>query len=80
MSGSTIRKYPLALWFNGRRYTEVAIDPHYQAKHSESVTDDLILELRRNIAETGWRAERDGAGLTEIVCGNGGHILLQGLS
>lgn len=30
---------------NGRFYSEVIIDSHYEEKHSENITDELILSL-----------------------------------
>ena len=39
------RKYPLSVKVNGIRYDEVWIDRHYEAKHSETITDKLILLL-----------------------------------
>ncbi|HXH29355.1 MAG TPA: hypothetical protein VNJ01_00960 [Bacteriovoracaceae bacterium] len=30
---------------NGKIYSEVVIDPHYEEKHSEYITDELILDL-----------------------------------
>lgn len=42
MSGR--RSYSAELVVNGRRITEVVVDPHYEAKHSE-ISDELILKL-----------------------------------
>lgn len=39
------RSYPIKIEVNGRKIHEVVIDPHYEIKHSDSVNDDLILEL-----------------------------------
>ncbi len=30
---------------NGRIFSEVIIDPHYEEKHSDNITDELILSL-----------------------------------
>ncbi len=43
---------------NGIAIREVIIDPHYQEKHSESVNDDIILNLVR--ALHGKTFEPDG--------------------
>lgn len=42
------RTYNMVLTVNGRLITEVAIDPHYEKKHSD-LTDVLILELVRKL-------------------------------
>jgi hypothetical protein len=34
---------------NGRRITEVIIDPHYEIKHGTSVSDVLIVELVKEL-------------------------------
>ncbi|MCB0342885.1 MAG: hypothetical protein H6626_12615 [Pseudobdellovibrionaceae bacterium] len=49
------REYPLSLSINGRKIKKVVIDPHYEEKHSESINDELILELVKLL--DGSRAE-----------------------
>ena len=39
------RIYPASLIVNGRRIDRVIIDPHYEEKHSQSITDEIILNL-----------------------------------
>lgn len=39
------RSYKVALTVNDRRINEVVIDPHFEEKHAESISDDLILAL-----------------------------------
>lgn len=39
------REYSISVTVNGRRITKVVIDPHYELKHSDSVSDNLILNL-----------------------------------
>ncbi len=39
------RTYPVTLVVNDRLIHQVIIDPHYEEKHSESVTDEIILAL-----------------------------------
>lgn len=34
---------------NGIRISKVVIDPHYEEKHAESVTDEIILELVKTL-------------------------------
>ena len=38
-------RYPLLVCFNERIFRRVIIDQHYKKKHSDSVNDQLILEL-----------------------------------
>lgn len=39
------RVYPVDLLINGVRIDRVIIDPHYERKHSGSVSDEVILKL-----------------------------------
>lgn len=39
------RVYPTKIVINGRQLESVVIDPHYEEKHGDSVSDDIILEL-----------------------------------
>ncbi len=39
------REYGISIVVNFRRITKVIIDPHYEEKHAESITDDIILKL-----------------------------------
>ena len=41
------REYQIFLTINGRKITKVIIDPHYEIRHSDSITDDIILDLVR---------------------------------
>ncbi len=43
------REYPLKLNINGRVLEKVVIDPHYEEKHADSVTDETILALVRQL-------------------------------
>ena len=51
------REYPLSLRINGRMISKVIIDSHYEKKHSESISDKLILKLVELL--DGQRAEPD---------------------
>lgn len=42
-------EYPLELVINHKPITRVIIDQHYKLKHAESVTDEIILELVREL-------------------------------
>lgn len=39
------RTYPLEITINGCRLEEIVIDSHYEEKHSNSINDELILNL-----------------------------------
>ncbi len=39
------RIYKKELIINGRRLNKVVIDPHYEEKHADSITDEIILDL-----------------------------------
>ncbi|MGB0453470.1 MAG: hypothetical protein ACPGJV_07120 [Bacteriovoracaceae bacterium] len=39
------REYEVKLIVNGVLVSKVIIDPHYEEKHSESINDEIILEL-----------------------------------
>lgn len=46
MSRRQRRSYQIsAIVFNGKVYTEVIIDPHYELRHKDKINDDLILSL-----------------------------------
>lgn len=45
MSSVSRRIYPASLIINGRKLESVVIDPHYEEKHAESVSDEIILAL-----------------------------------
>ncbi len=46
---SVRKEYQLLVEINGRKLTRVVIDQHYQENHSESINDELILELVKSI-------------------------------
>lgn len=37
------REYDISIKFNFKRINKVIIDPHYEGKHAESITDEIIL-------------------------------------
>ena len=43
------RVYPTKLIINGRALEKVIIDPHYEEKHADSVSDEIILALVKNL-------------------------------
>lgn len=43
------RVYPLKLNINGRQLEQVIVDPHFEEKHADSVTDEIILCLVRQL-------------------------------
>jgi hypothetical protein len=42
-------EYQLKIKLNGRLFSRVIIDQHYKLKHSESMNDQLILELVKSL-------------------------------
>ena len=42
-------EYPLILTVNGRRISRIVIDQHYKKKHSETISDEIILELVKEL-------------------------------
>ncbi len=43
------RSYKGVFWFNDELYPELLIDPHFEVKHSASISDDLIIKLVRRL-------------------------------
>ncbi len=43
------REYQVNIVINDQRFSKLIIDPHYQEKHSDYMTDDLILELVKTL-------------------------------
>lgn len=43
------REYSVRLNINGRSLEKVVIDPHYEEKHADSVTDETILALVKQL-------------------------------
>jgi hypothetical protein len=43
------REYSISIEFNFKRINKVIIDPHYEEKHVESITDEIILELVKKL-------------------------------
>lgn len=39
------RSYPISITVHDRRINEVIIAPHYEEKHADSISDEIILEL-----------------------------------
>lgn len=57
------RRYPVKFFINNRKITEVIIDPHYEIRHGDVMTDKLILELVKKLSGLSYRAEiKDAAG------------------
>jgi hypothetical protein len=51
------RNYQLRLIINGKLINQVTIDSHYEAKHSKSINDYLILELIKGLNGRTYAAE-----------------------
>ena len=43
------RSYSISIVVNDRKINEVIIDPHYEKRHAESITDEIILALARKL-------------------------------
>ena len=43
------REYDISLVVNKRNISKVIIDPHYEDNHSESIDDQIILELIKRL-------------------------------
>lgn len=43
------RSYSISITVNDRHISEVIIDPHYEEKHADSITDEIILALVRKL-------------------------------
>lgn len=43
------RIYPVKLNINGKQLEKVVIDPHYEEKHSDSINDEIILDLVKQL-------------------------------
>lgn len=39
------REYDIEITVNKRRVTTLILDPHYEAKHAGSISDDIIVKL-----------------------------------
>lgn len=52
------REYSIDLTINGRRLKKLVIDPHYEIKHSESVNDEIIIQLVNELDGGFYRVEK----------------------
>ena len=43
------REYSISITVNDLLITKLIIDPHYELKHSDSVSDELIIELVKKL-------------------------------
>lgn len=51
------RSYKVNMILNDIFIDEIVIDPHYEAKHSESINDLLILEIFRSLNGAAFEEE-----------------------
>lgn len=52
------REYIIDLTINGRHLKKLVIDSHYEVKHSESVSDEIIIELVKELDGGFYRVEK----------------------
>lgn len=43
------REYDISIVFNDRRIKKLIIDPHFEEKHADSVTDEIIIALVKEL-------------------------------
>lgn len=61
------REYLVRLTVNGRRISKVVIDPHYELKHNESISDRIILKLVEQLDRGDFEAEDADDGFEYFV-------------
>ncbi len=54
------RHYKIKVVINGITFNEVIIDPHFEKNHSESINDEIILDLIKWLGESGTTYETVG--------------------
>jgi hypothetical protein len=45
-----IRKYSIRIYINDRWFDEIWIDSHYEEKHKDSISDEIIIGLIKNLS------------------------------
>jgi hypothetical protein len=43
------REYDISIIVNQKRISKVIIDPHYEEKHAESISDEIIIRLVKDL-------------------------------
>ncbi len=52
------REYRLNILLNYREISRVIIDPHFEKKHSQSISDEIIVRLVKTLHGLNIRSER----------------------
>lgn len=55
------REYRINLTVNGRQLSKLIIDPHFEVKHSTSISDEIITELVKKLDGEFYGAEAIGS-------------------
>ena len=61
------REYKINITVNKERINKVIIDPHYEAKHSKSISDELILALVKTLDGREFEPEKEDPPFTYFM-------------
>ncbi len=61
------RKHQLIVSVNETQVKEIWIDPHYEIKHANSMSDELILQLVHQLDGGSYKAEAHKAGFKWFI-------------
>jgi hypothetical protein len=61
------REYEIKITVNEILIDRVIIDPHYEEKHSESINDEIILELVKTLDEKIFEADDEKTSYSYFV-------------
>jgi len=61
------REYAISITVNGCMITKVIIDPHFEEKHAESVSDEIILALVKTLDGQEYEADTENPPFSYFV-------------